>query len=143
MKVRIILIGFTIILGLSISGVVAAQNMNWADETIDRKIYLTMGGHGSGMGGGNDGGMMGNGSGMMDNTNWMRKLWNSFSGSPMDSNRNEYNQNFEEREKLQQQIREKRRELSSLFNSKNPDRELMDQKINALNRLEFEFDQIR
>ena len=88
-----------------------------------------MGGGGYGMmGGGGHGGMMGSGQG-------------SFSPrgtQPQSSPSYQYEQR--QTEKLREEIREKRQELSRLYRSEKPDKELMDQKMAELNRLEDELD---
>ncbi len=55
---------------------------------------------------------------------------------PGELNRDDYR----EIEGLRREIREKRRDLASLFKSENPDRKLIDRKLEELDRLEQELD---
>jgi Spy/CpxP family protein refolding chaperone len=87
---------------------------------------------GSGHGGMGGGGMMGWGRGMS-------ALWEYLSKNPTERNETPYDQ--KEAEALKKQIREKRQELSDLLRSDKPDKELLDEKIDELNRLESELDQ--
>ncbi len=52
-----------------------------------------------------------------------------------------YRKSYQETEALRKEMREKREELASLFRSDNPDKNLIDQKINELNRLESDLDE--
>jgi Spy/CpxP family protein refolding chaperone len=88
-----------------------------------------IGSSGSGMmGGGGHGGMMGSGQG----------FFSSRGTQPQRSPSYQYEQR--QTEKLREEIREKRQELSRLYRSEKPDKELMDQKMAELNRLEAELD---
>ncbi len=88
-----------------------------------------MGGGGYGMmGGGEHGGMMGSG----------QDFFSPRSTQPQSSPSYQYEQR--QTEKLREEIREKRQELSRLYRSEKPDKELMDQKMAELNRLEAELD---
>ena len=86
-------------------------------------------GHGGGMMGGQGGGMMGSGK-------WMSKLWELLSNRTGKSDQGK----DRERAALRTQIREKRRELVSLIQAENPDRALINRKIEELDRLESELD---
>ena len=98
---------------------------------------------GGSMGGGGGNGMMGGGGmggqGMMGGGQGMSGLREELTEKSGKEDQNNYDE--EETEKLRRQIREKRRELSSLYRSKNSDNKLIDQKIAELNRLEFELDE--
>ena len=98
---------------------------------------------GGSMGGGGGHGMMGGsgmgGQGMMGGGQGMSGLREELTEKSGKEDQNNYDE--EETEKLRRQIREKRRELSSLYRSKNSDNKLIDQKIAELNRLEFELDE--
>jgi Spy/CpxP family protein refolding chaperone len=88
-----------------------------------------MGGGGYGMmGSGGHGGMMGSGQG----------FFSPRGTQPQRSPSYQYEQR--QTEKLREEIREKRQELSRLYRSEKPDKELMDQKMAELNRLEAELD---
>jgi hypothetical protein len=95
------------------------------------------GGPGGGMGGGGRG-MMGGGH-MMD-------FGRGYS-TPYPDQYNQYNRSDEpdrygptETERLRQEIREKRQELSKLYDSEKPDKDLIDKKIDELSKLEAELD---
>ena len=88
-----------------------------------------MGGGGYGMmGSGGHGGMMGSGQG----------FFGPRGTQPQRSPSYQYEQR--QTENLREEIREKRQELSRLYRSEKPDKELMDQKMAELNRLEAELD---
>lgn len=92
-------------------------------------------GGGSMMGGGH--GMMGgSGHGMTGYSKGISNLWEALSKRLDISKQNDYNQT----ETLREQIREKRRELASLYRSENADKKLIHQKIDELNRLESKLD---
>ena len=92
-------------------------------------------GGGSMMGGGR--GMMGgSGHGMTGYSKGISYLWELLSKMLDISKQNDYNQT----ETLREQIREKTRELASLYRSENADKKLIDQKIDELNRLESKLD---
>lgn len=92
------------------------------------------GGHGGmgGHGGTGEGGMMGWGRGMSALWEYLSQILNE---------RNEGGYDPKQSEALREQIREKRKELSDLLRSDKPDKELLDEKIEELNRLESELDQ--
>ncbi len=92
------------------------------------------GGGMGGMGGGNSG-MMGGGQGMMGG-HMMSNPWQGQPGNQYPL----YQYKQTETEKLREEIREKRHELSDLYRSENPDKDQIDQKIEELNRLEAELD---
>jgi Spy/CpxP family protein refolding chaperone len=95
------------------------------------------GGQGGGMMGGQGGGMTGGqGGGMMGSGDWMSKLWELLSNRTGKSDLG----NDRERAALRIEIREKRKELVSLIQKENPDRVLINQKIEELSRLESEPD---
>ena len=94
------------------------------------------GGPGGGMGGGH--GMMGGGH-MMD--------YGRGYETPYQGQYNRYNRSVEpnpygprETKRLRQKIREKRQELSKLYDSEKPDKDLIDKKIDELSKLEAELD---
>ena len=94
-------------------------------------------GHSGGMMGGQGGGMMeGQGGGMSGSGKWMSKLWELLSNRTGKSDQGK----DRERAALRTEIREKRKELVSLVQSENPDRALITQKIEELDRLESELD---
>ncbi len=94
-------------------------------------------GQGGGMMGGQGGGMMGDqGGGMMGSGKWMSKLWELLSNRTGKSDQGK----DRERAALRTEIREKRGELVSLIQAENPDRALINQKIEELDRLESELD---
>ncbi len=99
---------------------------------------------GGGMGGSGSGGAGGYGSGMMDDNahDSMMDSGQDFS-SPRgkQSQRPHFYQNqMQHTDRLRAEIREKRHELAELFRSENPDREMIEQKMAELNRLEAELD---
>ena len=83
--------------------------------------YAMMGGHGRGM------------------TGFGQGILNFFRNYFSESNKSEPN-NYHDTEKLREKIGEKRRELSLLYRSQKPDKILIDQKIEELNRLESDLD---
>jgi Spy/CpxP family protein refolding chaperone len=87
------------------------------------------GGSGHGMMGGQGRSMMGYGQGILN-------LWKQLFDKQENFNQN----NYTEIELLRKQIREKRQELSVLLRSDNPDKALIDRKIEDLNWLEYELD---
>jgi Spy/CpxP family protein refolding chaperone len=92
---------------------------------------------GQGGGSGQGGGMMeGQGGGMMGSGKWMSKLWEFLSNRTGKSDQGK----DRERAALRTEIREKRRELVSLIQAENPDRALINRKIEELDRLESEMD---
>ena len=93
-------------------------------------------GGGQGMMGGQDHGMMGSGgNGMMGSGQNFSGLWTS---PPQRSPTDQYKQ--QERERLREEIRGKRQELSELYRSDKPDKALIDLKIAELNVLETAYD---
>ena len=105
-------------------------------------IAYAGGGMGGGMGGGTGGGMgggmgesMGGGQGMMGNGSNFSNPW----GAQPGTNPNYQNQQ-KETEKLREEIRVRRQELSDLYRSEKPNKEMIDQKITELNELEAKLD---
>jgi Spy/CpxP family protein refolding chaperone len=94
----------------------------------------SMGG-GQGMMGGHGPGMMG-GHMMRDDPN-ITNPWQKQPQSPYTS----YQNRQTETQRLREEIREKRSELSDLYRSEKPDKELIDQKIEELSKLEAKLDQ--
>ena len=95
-----------------------------------------------GMGGG---GMGGGGRGMMGGGHMMDFGKGYSTPYPDQYNRyNRYDESYRygptETEKLRQEIREKRKELSELYDTKEPDRNLINKKIDELSKLEAELD---
>jgi len=90
--------------------------------------YAMMGGQGM-MRGGQGGGMMGYGQG---GSNLWSDLNRMFNGSNQ--------QSHSETEALRREIRQRRQELASLFEAAKPDKKLIHEKIEELNRLEAELD---
>lgn len=97
---------------------------------------------GGGMGGG---GMGGGGRGMMGGGHMM-DFGRGYS-TPYPDQYNRYNRSDEsyrygptETKRLRQEIREKRQELSKLYGSEKPDKDLIDKKIDELSKLEAELD---
>ena len=108
------------------------------------KLYSMMGGGGGGMGGGR-GGMMG-GGGWLDRPNNSYDRYGNMPGPSGQYGNNpesygQYRQSGrEEIDILKQKIIEKRRELSRLYQSQNADADVMNKKIDDLNRLEQRLD---
>jgi Spy/CpxP family protein refolding chaperone len=130
MKIRTYTVILAIIAVLTI-GVVAYAN----GPAGDSWVVAMMGRDGNGKTGGH--GMMGgNGRDMMDSGQGTSNL------SQEQANKLDelYRKSYQETEVLRKEIREKREELASLFRSDNPDKNLIDQKINELNRLESDLD---
>ncbi len=120
MKTKILLITAAMILAIFIAGIVFA------------------GGPGGGMGGGGmgGGGMMGGGHMMNYGRGSAAPFQDQYNRS------NEFSQySNREIEGLRYEIRGRREELSDLYRADKPDKELIDQKINELSRLEAELDQ--
>ncbi|MEJ2731470.1 MAG: periplasmic heavy metal sensor [Deltaproteobacteria bacterium] len=99
-----------------------------------------MGGGGMGgggmMGGGMGGGMMG-GYGQGFSNPWQNQ-------NPYNNNRSDqkaYQDKARETQRLRQEIREKRQELSELYRSPKPNTAQIDKKIDELSRLEAQLDQ--
>jgi hypothetical protein len=97
-------------------------------------IVYAGGGMGGGMGGG---GMMGGG--------YMMKNYGRGYAAPLQDQYNRSNESSQysnrEIEGLRYEIRGRREELSDLYRADKPDKELIDQKIKELSRLEAELDQ--
>lgn len=102
-------------------------------------IAFAGGGMGGGMGGsaGGGNGMMGGGHMMQDNPN----MSNPRQGQPQQAPYPSYQSKQAQGQHLKEDIRQKRQELSDLYRSENPDKDLIDQKIEELSRLEAELDQ--
>lgn len=105
------------------------------------------GGPGGGMGSGGmgGGGMGGGGQGMMGGGHMMD--YGRGYSIPYQDRYNRYKQSDEsyqygprETKGLRQEIREKRQELSELYNSEKQDKDLIDKKIDELSKLEAELD---
>ena len=95
-------------------------------------------GGGQGMMGGQGHGMMGSGgNGMMGNSPGFTNPWGTQS-RPGPYYRDSQREN--ETGRLRYEMREKRQELSELYRSEMPDKELIDQKIAELSRLESDLD---
>jgi Spy/CpxP family protein refolding chaperone len=132
MKPTIYMVTIAVVLTLAIGGLASAHGpggVSWVSGMMGSGGYATTGGHG-GMMGGQGSGMMGSGQGSSNlREELVRKL-------------EELNQKrYQETETFRKQIREKRGVLASLFRSDNPDKNLIDQKIDELNRLESDLDQ--
>jgi len=98
-------------------------------------IAYAGGGMGGGMGGG-QGMMGGQGQGMMGYGSNFSNPWGSQSRTnPTD----QYEK--KETERLRDEVRAKRQELSDLYRSEKPNKEMIDQKIEELSKLEAELDQ--
>lgn len=94
-----------------------------------------MSGGGNGMMGG---GMMG-GHGQGYSSPWQ----DQYSPNPYNNNRPDqkaYQDKAQETDRLRQDIRKKRQELSELYRSDKPDKRLIDQKIDELSKLEKDLD---
>ena len=95
-------------------------------------------GGGQGMMGGQGHGMMGSGgNGMMGNSPGFTNPWGTQS-RPDPYYRDSQREN--ETSRLRYEMREKRQELSELYRLETPDKELIDQKIAELSRLESDLD---
>jgi hypothetical protein len=128
MKPKIVLITIAILFAIALGGITYAG--------------------GGGMGGGR--GMMG-GDHMMDfgmmGGDHMMDFGKGYSAPPYPDQFNRYNRPDEpdrygptETERLRREIREKRQELSKLYGSEKPDKDLIDKKIDELSKLEAELD---
>lgn len=107
-------------------------------------LYSMMGGGGGGMTGGGRGGMMGGGwldrpSSSYDRYGNMPGRYGQYRNNP-ESNGQYRQSDREEIDILKQKIVEKRRELSRLYQSKNADEDVMNEKIDDLNSLEQRLD---
>jgi hypothetical protein len=101
------------------------------------------GGNGGGIGGGNGGGM-GGGQGMMGGQGQgMMGYGSNFSNPWGAQSRTNPTAQYEkkETERLRDEVRVKRQELSDLYRSGKPNKEMIDQKIEELSKLEAELDQ--
>jgi Spy/CpxP family protein refolding chaperone len=95
-------------------------------------------GGGQGMMGGQGQGMMGSGgNGMMGSGQIFSGPWTS--SQPRRSPTDQYKQ--QESERLREEIRGKRLELSALYRSEEPNKEKIDQKITELDELEAKLDE--
>ena len=117
--------------------------------TVAIAISAIIGGlaYAGGMGGGSmgGGGMGGGGRGMMGGGHMMD--FGRGDSTPYPEQYNRYNRSDEisrygptETERLRQEIREKRQELSKLYDSEKPDGDLINKKIDELSKLEAELD---
>lgn len=110
-----------------------------SDYSMGGRGYAMMGGHGM-MGG------YGSGHGMMDGYGYNEDGYDRDSWYRNRQNSRGYRQNntnYRERaESLINEIEEKRKELSSLLRSNNADKALIDKKIEDLNRLERNLDEM-
>ena len=125
------LIAVGVIAALAFSPVVYAHGSgpgSWGGSLMGSPEYAMMGGQGM-MGGGQGGGMMGYGQG---SSNLWSDLNRMFNGS--------HQQSHSETEALRREIRQRRQELASLFEAAKPDKKLIAEKIEELNRLEAELD---
>ncbi len=110
-------------------------------------VVFTIGGlaYAGGPGGMVGGGMGGGGRGMMGGGHMMD--YGRDYAAPYPDQYNRYNRPEEsysygpgETKRLRQEIRAKRQELSELYRTENPDKALIDKKINDLSKLEDELD---
>jgi Spy/CpxP family protein refolding chaperone len=92
-------------------------------------------GGGQGMMGGQGHVMGGGGNDMMGSGQFFSNPWMS---QPRKSATDQYKQ--QEQERLREEIRDRRQELSELYRSDKPDKVLIDQKIAELNELETAYD---
>jgi len=119
----------------------SAQDQSTDDTPM---LYSMMGGGGDGMGGGR-GGMMG-GGGWFNRPNNNYDRYGNMPGpsGQYGNNPESYGQyrqsDREEIDILKQKIIEKREELSRLYHSQNADEDVMNDKIDELNRLEQQLD---
>ena len=91
---------------------------------------------GQGMGGGQGHGMMGtSGNDMMGSD---QNFSSPRTSQPRRSSSDQYK--MQEKEKLREEIQERRQELSDLYRSDKPDKALIDKKIAELNKLETAYD---
>jgi Spy/CpxP family protein refolding chaperone len=126
MRFKIHIVSMVVLVAFALSTIAYAQGMGGGQ-----------GGGGGGMMGGQGGGMTGGqGGGMMGSGEWMSKLWELLSNRTGKSDPGD----DRERAALRTEIREKRRDLVSLVQAENPDRVLINQKIEELSRLESELD---
>ena len=100
---------------------------------------------GGGMGGGSNG-MMGGGHMMGYGQGYSNPWQDQYNPNPFNNNRYDrsddkaYQDNAKETERLRQEIREKRQELSELYRSAKPDVDQIDKKIDELSKLENDLD---
>jgi U3 small nucleolar ribonucleoprotein component len=85
------------------------------------------------MGGGQGGGMMGYGQGGSN-------LWGGLTRMFDGSNQQNHQQDHRNTETLRREIQQARQELASLYETPKPNKKLINEKIQELNRLEAEFD---
>lgn len=114
---------------------------------ITAALFISVGADaGGGMGGGMGGGqgmMGGQGQGMMGSDgNDMMGSGQNFSSPRMSQPRRSPSDQYktQEKEKLREEIRERRQELSDLYRSEKPDKALIDKKIAELNKLETDYE---
>jgi Spy/CpxP family protein refolding chaperone len=125
MKAKIYMIVLTAVTAVSIAVFAQAQGPDNSSA-----VGSMIGGGANGMmGSGHGRGMMGYGQGALKFLKQLFEKQEKF---------NQYDPT--KTELLRKQIREKRQELSALLRSDNPDKNLIDQKIAELNRLEYELD---
>lgn len=125
------LIAVGVIAALALTPVVYAHGSgagSWGGSLMGGPEYAMMGGQGM-MGGGQGGGMMGSGQGA---SNLWGDLNRMFNGSNQQRN--------SETETLRKEIQQRRQELASLVEAPKPDKKLIHEKIEELNRLEAELD---
>jgi Spy/CpxP family protein refolding chaperone len=130
MKPTIYMVTIAVVLALAIGGLAYAHGPggdSWVVAMMGRGGNGMTDGHGMMSGNGRD--MMGSGQGT---SNLSREQANKLDEL--------YRKSYQETEALRKEIRHKREGLASLFRSDNPDKNLVDQKINELNRLESDLD---
>lgn len=112
-----------------------------ANSQVDTSfgLYSMMGGGSGGMMGGNSGGMMGGGGGMSDKYENMPGTPKQYGNDP-DSYRQNSQAYRQEVDILKRKIIEKRKELSRLYQSDGADKDVINDKIGELNRLEQRLD---
>jgi Spy/CpxP family protein refolding chaperone len=125
MKAKIYIMVLTVVAAVAIAGFAQANDPDKSPAAGS----MMGGGANRMMGGGHGRAMMGYGQGALK---LLKQLFEK---------QEEFNQDGPTKnELLRKQIREKRQELSVLLRSDNPDKNLIDQKIAELNRLEYELD---
>lgn len=93
---------------------------------------------GGGMGGNSGSGHMMGGGHMMQSDPNMSNPWQS---QPQQKSYPSYQPQQTQRQQLKEEIRQTRQELSELYRSENPDKDLIGQKIDELSRLDAELNQ--
>jgi Spy/CpxP family protein refolding chaperone len=121
--------------------------MNWKNLVIITAMTIFMsiagiayagGGMGGGMGGSFGGGygmMGGQGQGMMGYGSNFSNPWGAQPRANLNQNQHK------ETQQLRDEIRSKRQELSDLYRAEKPNKQMIDQKIEELSRLEAKLDQ--